>query len=598
MELGLLGSGPAAAAIAAACEDIDLGVRRLAPDSLTASVDTVDEESSTTADESSSSADSSITTDDSLPAVGAVVAPAGAAVFSAANRHFERWVAVEIGGLGGRPIESLDASVSLYGPDSACYRCLHTRVAAHAEGSETPEQRGSRPAVRLAGALAGNHLVSLLAGETTGGRVVEVPGPERELLAVPHCACESNERTLGAFDLSHREVDVDTSLTAAERAVDERLGLLGSVGERESFPVPYYIAEIADTTGFSDARAAQFAAGVDPDWDRAYMKALGEALERYSAGVYREADLAGGSERTMSKAVSPRTFVCPEGFETPDPETRLQWVEGRTLPGDDRVSLPASFVLFPPPARRFRPAITTGLGLGNTTVEATLSGLYEVIERDATMIGWYSTFEPLGLAVEDERIAACTKRARAESLSVTTLLLTQDVDVPVVASAVHREGEWPRFAVGSAANLDPAVAAGSALTEALQNWMELRAMGPEAAAEEGGAIAEYADFPPAARRFVDPADRIPASALGDPDVSGRAELEAVCARLSAVDLSAHAVRLTPRDVAGLGFEAVRVVVPAAQPLFTGEPFFGERAQTVPASLGFEPRLERSYHPFP
>ena len=588
MELGLLGSGPAAAAIAAACEDIDLGVRRLAPDALpsAASGDT-DEESQSKA-----------TADPSIPAVGAVVAPAGAAVFAAANRQFTRWVAVEIGGLGGRSIDALDASVSLYGPDSACYRCLQTRVAAHADGSEPTQPSGSRRAVRLAGALAGSHLVSLLAGETTGGRVTEVPGPDRELLAVPHCVCEPDARAARTLEFEHRSVDVDTSLTAAERAVDERLGPLESVGERESFPVPYYIAETADTTGFSDARAAQFAAGVDPDWDRAYMKALGEALERYSAGVYRGADFAGGSERTKSNAVSPRAFVRPDGFETPGPETRIEWIDGRRLPAGPRVSLPASFVTFPPPARRFRPAITTGLGLGNATVEATLSGLYEVIERDATMLGWYSTFEPLGLAVDDERVAECTKRARAESLSVTTLLLTQDVDVPVVASAVHREGEWPRFAVGSAANLDPAAAAGSALTEALQNWMELRAMGPEAAAEEGGAIAEYADFPAAARRFVDPDGRIPADSLGEPDRSGRAELEAVCERLSAVDLSAYAVRLTPRDVEELGFEAVRVVVPAAQPLFTGEPFFGERARTVPASLGFEPRLDRAYHPFP
>ena len=48
----------------------------------------------------------------------------------------------------------------------------------------------------------------------------------------------------------------------------------------------------------------------------------------------------------------------------------------------------------------------------------------------------------------------------------------------------------------------------------------------------------------------------------------------------------------------LGFEAVRVLVPAAQPLFTGEAYFGDRAREVPGSLGFEPRLEREPHPFP
>jgi len=584
MELGLVGSGPAADAIEAACEDVSLSVRQVDPDVLTAAVDSTGSES----------ADQSAT----LPDVGAVVAPAGAAVFPAASTVFRRWVGVEIGGLGGHCFEELDAGVSLYSPESACYRCLQTRVGAQAETDRPSEPRGSRSTVRLAGAVAGNQLISLLAGETTGGRITELPGAERTLLAVPDCRCETAEQPARSMALSHRTVAIEESLARAERAVDDRLGLISQVGERESFPVPYYIAETADTTGFSDTRAAQFAAGVDPDWDRAYMKALGEGLERYSAGVYRTDQFETGSVRTRSDAVSPRQFVRPEGFPEPGPAAQISWIEGRKLPENESVSLPAEFVVFPPPTRQYRPAITTGLGLGNSTVEAILSGLYEVIERDATMIGWYSTFEPLGLAVEDAGFDELCKRAGAESLSVTPLLVTQDIDVPVVAVAVHRDGDWPQFAVGSAAGLDPTEVARSALAEALQNWMELRAMGPETAAEQGGAIAEYADFPAAAKQFVDPESYIPADSLGESVSAGRKELKAVCDRLDAVGLVSYVARLTPRDVAALGFEAVRVVVPQAQPLFTGEPFFGERAQTVPDSLGFVPRLDRTYHPYP
>ncbi|TQQ83022.1 bacteriocin biosynthesis protein SagD [Halonotius terrestris] len=576
MELGLLGSGPAADAIAAACADIDLTVSRLEP------------------------------TDGALsetPAIGAVVAPAGASIFAAANDAFDRWVAVEIGGLGGYVLDEIDASVSLFSPDSACFHCLRTRVAAHRDtASGTPasetEPSGNRSRVRLAGAVAGNRLVSLLTGDSEGGEITELPGPDRTLLPVPHCDCDPDDRPDRPLSLEHREVSVDDSLSRAERAVDNRLGPIAAVGERESFPVPYYIAEIGDTTGFSDTAAASLAAGVDPDWDRAYMKAIGEGLERYSAGVYRTADATMGSERTLSNPVSPTRFVRPDSYEQPDPEDRIQWIDGRRLPDGERVSLPAEFVQFPPATQRYRPAITTGLGLGNSTIEAILSGLYEAIERDATMLAWYSTFEPLGLGVDDENVTELTKRARAESLTVTPLLVTQDVDVPVVAVAVHREDEWPQFAVGSAANLDPLSAARSALAEALQNWMELRAMGPEEAAEQGGAIAEYADLPAAAQAFVDPDSRIPADSLGNPDLAGRDELDAVCDRLAEVDLDAYAARVTTQDVAQLGFEAVRVLVPSAQPLFTGEPFFGERAREVPRSMGFEPRLDREYHPYP
>jgi ribosomal protein S12 methylthiotransferase accessory factor len=79
---------------------------------------------------------------------------------------------------------------------------------------------------------------------------------------------------------------------------------------------------------------------------------------------------------------------------------------------------------------------------------------------------------------------------------------------------------------------------------------------------------------------------------------GRAELDALLDRLEAAGLEGYGARLTPRDVESLGFEAIRVVVPGAQPLFTDEAYFGERARTVPGTFGYEPRLDREHHPYP
>jgi ribosomal protein S12 methylthiotransferase accessory factor len=394
-------------------------------------------------------------------------------------------------------------------------------------------------------------------------------------------------------------VSLDDALTRAERALDERVGLVREVGERESFPAPYYLAATADTRAFADERCAEFAAGVSLDWDVAFVKALGEGLERYCAGVYRGTEFTHATETRRARPVPPRAFVRPDGYETPGRGDRVAWVDGENLATGESVSLPAEFVHYPPPTERSKPAITTGLGLGNSGTEALLSGLYEVIERDATMLSWYSTFEPLELAVDDQRYRELGRRAQAVGLSTTALLVTQDLDVPVVAAAVHRDGEWPQFAAGSAADLDPTAAATSALAEALQNWQELRAMGPERAAAEKAAIGEYADFPRAARRFVDADGPIPADSVGPDTVpAGEAELDAVVSRVADADLDAYAARTTTSDVELLGFEAVRVLVPEAQPLFTGEAFFGDRARTVPGELGFEPRLDGPYHPFP
>jgi ribosomal protein S12 methylthiotransferase accessory factor len=48
----------------------------------------------------------------------------------------------------------------------------------------------------------------------------------------------------------------------------------------------------------------------------------------------------------------------------------------------------------------------------------------------------------------------------------------------------------------------------------------------------------------------------------------------------------------------LGFRAVRVLVPSAQPLFFDDPYFGDRARSVPDELGFAAELDREHHPFP
>ncbi|MFD1633714.1 YcaO-like family protein [Haloplanus ruber] len=570
MQIGIAGSGPAAESVRAALNDIDATATAAAPTEL-----------------------------GGYP-LGVVIAPAGAPAFETADGVATDWLAVEIGGLGGRPIPALDAAVTVL-TDGVGYHDLRARVestandeaaAGEADAGDSPPS-GSRSAVRLAGAVAGHRAVSVLAGADLGGTVVEVPGNERRVFATPDAA--DRDRTLRT---GHREASLDDALARAERAVDDRVGLLTRVGERESFPAPYYIAATADTTVYSDARAAAYAAGVDDDWDRAFMKALGEGLERYCAGSYRTASFERAPPATRDDGVSPAAFVRPDDRPV-DPDTPIPWVPGADLQTGEAVSLPAEFVHYPPPTERHRPPITTGLGLGNSGSEALCSGLYEVIERDAAMCAWYSTYEPLGLAVDDERFAALADRARAERLSVSPVLVTGDVDVPVVAVAVHREDAWPRFALGSAADLDAQAAARSALAEALQNWMELRALGPEGAADEEGAIGRYADRPPETRAFTDADDGVPVASVGpDPVPTGEAELDAVVERAADAGLSTYAARLTTPDVDDLGFEAVRVLCPEAQPLFVDEPYFGDRAESVPRDLGYEPRLDRPFHPYP
>lgn len=575
MTVCLVGTGPAVAALDAAVADLD--VER------TPGLDAMDEADLT-----------------------AIVGPAGDPVFERANKRAlatdSRWLVIELGGVGGVPV--WDCAITAFAPGRGCYDCLRGRVRANLddEGTEVPAAEntpgGGVGAVpvrtrRFAGAVAGHRATAFLAdGDDIFGRVVLTPYEERPYLPLPHCTCASTrDRTLSRGDADR---SVEDALARAEQALDDRFGPVQEVGEAESVPVPYYLARTCETSGFSDASAPRDAAGVDPDWNGAFMKALGEALERYCAGVYRTASFETGPPATIEAAVSPVQFVC----ETDPAGETVHWVPGTDLSTDEAVQLPAEFVQYPPPEQRYRPAVTTGLGFGNSWTQALLAGLYEVVERDAAMLAWHSTFDPLGLALDDGDFQALVDRARVADLSVTPILLTVDVDVPVVAVAVHRE-EWPRFAIGTDADLSVAGAARSALAEALQNWMELDGMGPDGAAEALGAIGRYAETPGEAMAFVDTETTVPAETVGpDPDPTGKEELDAVVSAVADAGMTAYGASTTTRDVDHLGFEAVRVVVPSAQPLCFGDPYFGERARAVPDALGFEPRLDRDHHPFP
>ncbi|GGN89917.1 YcaO-like family protein [Haloarcula pellucida] len=528
-----------------------------------------------------------------------VVGQVTADLFGTANERARAtgtpWVAVELGGIGGVPVT--DAAIAGFGPQTGCYDCLTERVRSNADQQSDPAGAPAASTQRFAGAVAGRRIEQALAGEgVVVGTVLELPHTERQFLPVPGCACRDAER----WTLTHagdRDHDRE-ALSRAEAGLDERVGIVRNVGEAESFPAPYYLAELTDTARFSDVTAPQQAAGVATDWDSAFMKALGESYERYAAGVYRAAEMVSGTGEAVAERLDPAEFVAPDGGAWGGGEA-VPWVPAENLGTGTQRLAPAEVVVYPPPSHAVRPATTTGLGLGSSETDALLSGLYEVVERDAAMLSWYATYDPLEVVVEgNETFDALRRRARSEDLDVTALLLTQDVDVPVVAVALERE-TWPKFALGSSARLDPAEAAVGALEEALQNWMELRGMGPEDAADADGAIGWYADRPEAAASLTETATAVPISSVGPDSVpTGGAELDELVDRVVDAGLSPFASRLTTPDLELMGFEAVRAFCPTAQPLFFDESYFGDRTETVPTALGFEPRLGRDHHPFP
>lgn len=566
MKVGVLGSGAALDLVEAQVGLTDAEIERITPDA----IDTVDV--------------AAATGDTALTTINAEAIALGIPL-----------VTIERAQMGGHNVPGVDAAVGIFGATGPCFTCLERRIAS----TESAGVRQAAPADtvdRIAGAVAGHEVVALLSEEVPVGRVIEFPYRARSLLPVPGCpTCAATDDPWKRPAGEPRSLSA--AMEAAERCLDDRVGLVTEIGEAASIPLPYYLSTLADTSAFSDASAPPHAAGVAEDWDRAFMKALGEALERYAAGTFRTDTFELAHSEALEGAIDLDRCVRPNGGDQIDEP--IPWVPGEDLASGDRRWLPADLVVFPPGESYVRPPITSGLSLGNSPEETLLGGLLEVIERDASMLSWYSSFEPVEIAVSDPSYESLVKRARLEDLEVTAVLLTQDVDVPVIGAFVRRDDPWPRFAAGSAAGFDPVEAATDAVREALQNWTELAEMGPDGASQEAGRIARYAENPRPLGTYIDPDVRVQAGELGkSPPETTEAALAQLVDAARAVDMTPTAAWVTPRDLREVGFCAARVVVPEAQPLLMGTPYFGDRAEAVPQSMGFRPELDRDPHPFP
>lgn len=535
-----------------------------------------------------------------------VVGECGGDVFENANEASlagdTAWLAIERGGGGGLPIPDVAITISGYSPgDTGCYQCLKDRIAAGPAAEHDPEEAMSPDGAdeRLAGAIAGRETVTLLTGgkSTLLGGLTEIPGESerRSFLPVPGCVCRDSP---AIFQLDYRQPrSVDELFDQTARTLDALVGPVTAVEEEGSYPVNFYVAYLAETGGFSDGEIGPrtYAGGIH--WKEAMLKAIESGLKEYALGVYRRETLIDGEPEGMDFTVDPSSFVRAEDSEPFDKD--IYWSVGRRLENGKPGHVPAECVYYPPPESNLGPPVRPPVGLGSSTAEAMVEGLYDAIEQDATMLSWYSTHEPPAVTVDDAGYQMLERRIEAEGLTVTPLLVTQDIDVPVIAVAVHREEGWPNFAVGSAAHLDPSRAAKDALGEAISHWMALDTLEEPWNANGESGLMRYADFPPDIHDFVESDETVSTEALGPESIpTGMDEYQDVDERVREVGLDPYGVRITTEDIEEIDLEVGTVVVPGLQPRYGKNPIFGDRARAIPADMGNSATLDRILHPYP
>lgn len=434
--------------------------------------------------------------------------------------------------------------------------------------------------------------------------------------------------------------DIDESLERSAKLLGRECGIIKGIAEVMSAPQNFgifnYTVDLLHTKRFHFLDSVRRCGSSGTTWKQAKMGAIGEAVERYSLCMYNPNNLIRGNYRKLKNdAVNPSNFVLFSSSQYREKDffyseftedSEVNWTWGYSLINKKPVLVPASFVYLPYKHEtweaKLRDSNSNGAAVGATIEEAILSGLYEVLERDAFSMMW---FNRLSLPMVDFQTVGNPKsREIIEKVALSKLKLyvtniTMDIKIPIFFGMVLSD-EKPFAAVGAAADLNPERAFIQTLEEVFQTWVWADLL----ARETPGSVRlnfndivefEYRTLLYAIEDLRSTMDFIittPSTVkLHDiPDRSSEDIFKNInyCLEiLASKGMDVIVVDFTPPDIKETGFVAVKVIVPGLiginghyQYRYLG----GKRLYEIPCIMGYrekaikEEELNKYPHPFP
>ena len=346
----------------------------------------------------------------------------------------------------------------------------------------------------------------------------------------------------------------------------------------------------ADATLTIGSSVPQYSGGIHPRRDRALAAALGEAAERYSLSYVPFDSLRFASARQLGEThvdpaklnfFSKQQYAASSDYRPFDSDTPAQWTLGTDLLNGKSTWIPSAFCYLPDHRRPQEPRIvystSSGVACGPTKDEALLSGLYELVERDAFLLMWYNRLSmPI---IDSTGVAEIEFDDRAyydvTGLRYSVVDLSEFCDVPSAMAIVRDSTEYIKLVIGAASARTMTDAVGKAVREAFQtyawarqmrflkpDWSEpddddrIRDFEDHVALHAFGSRHESSTFMDAgpARRHIN--EVVP---LSGPSV--KAQIEALLARLHARGMDVYAIDVTSPDLRELGLHVVRAFCP-------------------------------------
>jgi ribosomal protein S12 methylthiotransferase accessory factor len=434
------------------------------------------------------------------------------------------------------------------------------------------------------------------------------------------------------------------SLRRLETLVSPYAGIVRSVhttlAATDDAPFVTASCELAETRAAIGAAIDANAISWGTSRSEAVAAAVGEAAERYSAGLVPDGEVVlASADELGGAAVDPARFALFHPRQYADPgfrarpftrSTRVRWVRGFEVASGRPAWLPVQLVYLAGLPRAgdeelIGYATSNGLACRPTFEEAILSGLLEVVERDAFALTWYNRLSlPRVRAEEDSELSSFLEAYVAPTgLPCRVVDLSVFHRVPTLLAVVRGRGDdGVALSIGAASAPTASLAARKAITEAFATraWArQLRLRRPGDTFADGfDGVSDFDDhvllyaLPAHAARaaFLDAStetralDEVPG--LEAPGI--RTSIEANLERLRAGSgARAYAVDVTAPDVRAAGLHVVKVLVPELCQLdvlhrarFLG----GERLYLAPWRLGLRSaplgwdEVNPDPHPFP
>ncbi len=400
-----------------------------------------------------------------------------------------------------------------------------------------------------------------------------------------------------------------------------------------------------DSTGY---RSHSTSGGAGLSAQDAIFSAIGELVERYASGRYKEEDILFGSYKELSKS---KSILAPselplfssdqyqhnksflERFST---DTLVGWTEMTNLKNGELTLVPASQCYLPyfySTDAVIAPSISTGLAAHKSIQEAIVSGIYECVERDAFTIFWMNQGHTKLFQFKDDASSfndCYDKYFRSNGYKYQIYDITTDIIIPSYLTVLFVDDERGKIiSIGASSNLDPILAIKKSMKEAVQGAPYIKLLIEEdkfwrpnpdfSNVNDFSDSAKLYSIAPELQPYIQELEDRVIQKFSLEDVveeyqtgsvvdSKSSEISSLISILTKSGFMVFAKDLTTADVDRLGYKVVRVFIPGLQMLHGDHryPFLGnQRLYNVPIKNGTltTPRDESFFttvppHPFP